>query len=583
MKFIVLIAACLLEASAVGAQTPASLIIRHARIFTQNDSMPEAEAIAVDGNVIRAVGTSAEVMKYKDANTREIDAGGRTLIPGLSDSHLHVIRTGRFYNLELRWDGVKTLSRALQMLKEQAARTPKGQWVRVVGGWNKYQFQEKRLPTLEEINAATGNVPCFILYLYDHAYLNRAGIRALGYDTLPPSAPQGLLERDDAGHPTGLLVAEPNAYILYYTLSRLPSLDTAATLNSTRQFMWELNRLGLTSVLDAGGGFQNFPEDYWAADSLNKLGQLTLRMPYYLFVQKAGRELADFKQWMSEVELRHDSSYGVEGGGENLVMSAADFEKFASPRPELSPQMDGELKVVLTQLMSKRWPFRLHATYDQSISRFLTVIEEVNRQYPINGIPWIIDHAETVSEQNLERIHALGGSIAIQDRMAFQGEIFIDRYGMSAAGHAPPIGTIRKLGIPVGMGTDGTRVSSFNPWIGLYWLVTGKTIGGTEHLSSDNRLSRADALSLFTSGSASLVHEDGFRGKLKEGYLADFTLLDKDYFSIPEEEIKSISAVLTVVDGKIVWAGGPFKQVVGRVKAMPAWAPVNFYGGYQPH
>src|SRR5690606_22109058 len=243
-------------------------------------------------------GTNEQILKLKGKKTKVIDAKGKRVIPGLFDSHMHMIRAGRFYNSELRWDGVKSIKRALEMLKEQAQRTPKGQWVRVIGGWNEYQFEEKRLPTLAEINEATGNVPTFIMYLYGKAWLNKAGLKELNINGDTPNPSQGLIEKDNNGDPTGLLVAEPNAFILYSTLAKLPELKEEEKVNSTLQYMTELNRLGVTAVMDAGGGFQNFPDDYGTTDQLNKQGKITVRLPYYLFAQKKGSELADYTKWI---------------------------------------------------------------------------------------------------------------------------------------------------------------------------------------------------------------------------------------------------------------------------------------------
>jgi predicted amidohydrolase YtcJ len=577
------------------AQTP-ELIVHNGNIVTLNESLPKAEAMAVaDGKIIQ-VGTSAAILKMKKKSTVVIDAKGKTIIPGLFDSHLHVIRGGRFYNTELRWDGVRTLSRALQMLKEQAQRTPEGQWVRVVGGWNAYQFEEKRLPTLQEINDATGSVPTFVLHLYGHAYLNKAGLKALDINENTPSPAGGLIQKDSEGKPTGLLVAEPNAYLLYSTLAKLPELTEEEKINSTKLFMLELNRLGITSVMDAGGGFQNYPGDYGITELLNQKDELTVRLPYYLFAQKAGSEKADYTKWISEVAIGpHDDhepkakgfgmkklEYYVQGGGENLVASAADFENFDQPRPELNPRMEAQLKDVISQLVKNRWPFRLHATYNESISRFLNVIEEVNKETPLNGLLWFFDHAETISEENLQRIKALNGGIAIQHRMAFQGESFIQRYGKKAAENTPPIKRMLDMGIRVGMGSDGTRVSSYNPWIGLYWLTTGKTIGGTQLAANENLLDRKTALKLFTKGSASLVNLQHDRGQLKPGFLADFSILNNDYFSVKDDEILKLESLLTVVNGKIVFEQLDFKNYAPSVpSAIPAWSPVNYYGGYQ--
>ena len=295
-----------LSTIAQSKQSP-TLIVFNAKVHTLDNANTIAEAIAVQNGKIIKVGKSSSILKLKTKNTKLVDAKGKTIVPGIFDSHMHIIRGGRFYNTELRWDGVRSLKRALTMLKEQAQRTPEGQWVRVVGGWNAYQFEEKRLPTLAEINEATGNVPTFILHLYGHAYLNKAGLTALNINAETPSPKGGLVQKDEMGNPTGLLVAEPNAYLLYATLAKLPELTDEQKTNSTQLFMSEMNRLGVTSIMDAGGGFQNYPDDYGITILLAKEDKLTIRLPFYLFAQKPGSELIDYTKWISEVEIgEHD-------------------------------------------------------------------------------------------------------------------------------------------------------------------------------------------------------------------------------------------------------------------------------------
>lgn len=570
------------------AQGKADIIIINGKIATLDDNNSRAEAVAIKGNKILLLGGNKEILKLRSTETKVIDAKGKTVIPGLFDSHLHVIRGGRFYNTELRWDGVHSLKRALEMLKEQAHRTPEGQWVRVVGGWNEYQFEEKRLPTLDEINAATGNVPAFILYLYGKAWLNRAGLKKLNINSGIPNPVGGLIEKDNAGNPTGLLVAEPNAFVLYSTLAKLPELTTGEKINSTLQYMAELNHLGVTAVMDPGGGFQNFPDDYAITDSLNRQGKITVRLPYFLFAQKKGTELNDYSKWTGMVEIDHhilngknEVDYYVEGGGENLVADAADFENFLFPRPEFASGMESNLRSVLQLLIKNRWPFRLHATYNESITRDLNVIEEVNKETPLNGLVWFVDHAETISEENLQRIKVLGGGIAIQHRMAYQGESFIHRYGKNAALAAPPVKRMLEMGIPVGLGTDGTRVASYNPWIALYWITTGKTIGGTQVMAKENTLDRITAIKLLTTGGYSLIR-DPSKGKIQRGCYADLVILSKDYFSVPAEEIKSITSKLTIVDGNVVYGDHEYSQFApSLLPVIPSWSPVKYFGGYQ--
>jgi hypothetical protein len=556
------------------------LILHNGRITTLDPAYPEATNLAIKDRRIIGVDDAEEYQRGPE--TKVIDLKGRRVIPGLNDSHLHVIRGGLNYNMELRWDGVPSLADALRMLKQQAQRTPPGQWVRVVGGWTEFQFAERRMPTLEEINAAAPETPVFILHLYCRALLNKAALRACGYTKDTPNPPGGEIQRDSGGNPTGLLIARPNATILYATLAKGPKLPPEHQTNSTRHFMRELNRLGLTSIIDAGGGFQNYPEDYAVIEELHKRGEMTLRIAYNLFTQKPKQEKEDFARWIRMTGPgKGDDFFRCNGAGEMLVFSAADFEDFLEPRPDLPASLEGELKEVVSLLAANKWPFRLHATYDESITRFLNVFEEVNRDIPFKGLNWFFDHCETVTDKNLERIKALGGGIAIQHRMAYQGEYFIDRYGKKAAERTPPMRKMLELGIPVGGGTDATRVASYNPWVSLYWMVTGKTVGGIPMYSDKNCLSREEALRLYTQGSSWFSSESGKKGAIAAGQLADLVALTDDYLAVPEEQIKGIESVLTVVDGKIVHATEEFASLSPpAIPVLPEWSPVKVFGGY---
>jgi predicted amidohydrolase YtcJ len=404
----------------------------------------------------------------------------------------------------------------------------------------------------------------------------------VGYGKDSPEFPAGEVQRDSRGNPTGLLIAKPNANILYSTLARGPKLSREDQLNSSRLFFRELNRFGLTSVIDAGGGFQNYPDDYGVVNELHQNGELSIRLAYNLFTQKPKQEVSDFQNWTKMTKPgAGDDFYRVNGAGENLVFTAADFEDFLQPRPDMLPVMESELKGVVRHLVEKRWPFRLHTTYNETIERALNVYEEVNREISFDGLHWFFDHCETISDRNIERVKALGGGIAIQNRMAFQGEYFAERYGTQQAKRTPPIRRMLELGVPVGAGTDATRVSSYNPFLSLYWLITGKTIGGLSLYPPENRFDRAEALKLYTMGSSWFSTENGKKGALAPGQLADFAVLSADYFSIPEEEIKQLASVLTVVGGKVVYATAEFSKLAPPVLPVsPDWSPVKQYGGY---
>ena len=564
------------------AGAPPTLIIRNGRFTTLDRSNPEASAVAIADGRFAGIGDDAEVMRLASSGTKVVDAGGRRVIPGLMDSHTHLIRGGLNYNMELRWDGVPSLAEAMRMLKEQALRTPPPQWVRVVGGFNEYQFVEKRLPTLAELNAAAPETPVFILRLYDRALLNRAALRAAGITRDTRDPPGSLIERDKRGEPTGMLIAKPNATLLYATLGKGPKLPLEDQMNSTRHFMRELNRLGVTSLIDAGGGFQNYPQDYEVVERLARANQLTVRIAYNLFTQKPKDELADFQGWAKIVRPGQGNDlYRHNGAGEMLVYSAADYEDFREPRPELPPNMEGDLERVVRHLAQVEWPFRLHATYDQTIGRALEVFERVNRDVPLAGTHWFFDHAETISPANIDRVKALGGGIAVQHRMAYQGEDFAKRYGSEAAADAPPLRRILEAGVPLGAGTDATRVASYNPWVSLYWLVTGRTIGGLTMYPQRNRLDRTTALRLWTEANTWFSNEEGKKGMIKVGQLADLAVLSADYMSIAEEEIKGVTSVITLLGGDIIHAGGPFREFSPPLPAAsPDWSPVNRFGGY---
>jgi predicted amidohydrolase YtcJ len=562
---------------------PADLILYNAKITTLDRGNPEAQAVAIGDGRFLAVGADHDVMGLAGPDTTRVDLKGRRVIPGLIDSHTHVIRGGLNYNMELRWDGVRSLADAMAMLKDQVARTPPPQWVRVIGGFTAHQFAEKRLPTLDEINAVAPDTPVFLLHLYDRALLNRAALRAVGYTRDTPDFPGAEIVRDGAGEPTGLLVAKPNATILYATLGKGPKLPPEYQKNSSRHFMRELNRLGVTSVIDAGGGFQNYPDDYAIIEELHRAGELTLRIAYNLFTQKPKAELADFASWAKQVKPgQGDDSYRHNGAGEMLVYSAADYEDFQVERPDLVGGMEGELEPVVRLLAQNRWPWRLHATYNETITRALDVFERVARDVPFDGLHWFIDHAETIDDSNIERIAKLGGGIAVQHRMAYQGEYFVARYGHRAAERTPPIRRMLDMGVPVGAGTDATRVASYNPWVSLSWLVTGRTIGGTSLYPAANRLDRETALRLWTEANTWFSSEGGKKGQIKPGQLADLAVLSDDYFAVPGETIQDITAVLTLLGGRPVHGDGDFKDLAPPLPApMPDWSPVRRYGGYQ--
>ncbi|WP_367137638.1 MULTISPECIES: amidohydrolase [Streptomyces] len=564
-------------------ENAADVVVRNAKIHTGDARRPRAGALAIRDGLITAVGDDADVAPLIGPSTTVADALGRRVVPGLNDSHLHVIRGGLNYVLELRWDGVTSLRHALTMLRDQAARTPKGQWVRVVGGWSAEQFAERRLPTPAELNEAAPDTPVFVLHLYQSAILNRAALKAVGYTKGTPDPKGGQIVRGRGGEPTGMLLAAPSALILYSTLARAPVLEGEDRKTSTRHFLRELNRFGLTSAIDAAGGFQNFPGNYATVTELAREGLLSLRIAYHLFPQTPGQELDDLARWIETVRPGDgDEWLRLNGAGENLTWAAADFENFAEPRPELDAY-EGEFEKAVRLLMEHGWGFRLHATYDETIRRDLAVFEKLAAEdlFP-SGNRWLFDHAETVSPDSLDRIASLGGSLSVQNRLSFQGEVFTRRYGPGAAADAPPIRAMLERGLTVAAGTDATRVSSYNPWVALHWLISGRTVGGLTLRPPQNRVDRATALAMYTTAGAALTGEQDVKGILRPGCYGDLAVLSDDYFTVPEQEVPHIESVLTVVGGRIVHAAAEYEGMDEELPAVsPAWSPVARFGGYQ--
>jgi predicted amidohydrolase YtcJ len=446
--------------------------------------------------------------------------------------------------------------------------------VRVLGGWSEFQFAEKRMPTLEEVNAVSKDVPVMILHFYDTALLNKAAVQALGFTKDTPQPAGGEIVKDDRGEPTGVILAKPSMFSVYSAMRRAPQLGHEARLNSIRQFMRELNRLGITSVGD--GGADNNLADYALMSDLARNNYMTVRVACSMFSFSPGKEYEDFASWISQVQLTEDPIYKIWGAGEILTFSAFDSANFLLPRPDLRPTAEADFEKVIRLFVEKGWPFQFHATYDESITRLLTVLERVQRDAPLDKVRWFIDHAETISQRNIDRVSALKGGIAVQNRLSYQGESFLKQYGAEVARQSSPVAQMLKAGIPVGAGTDATRISSYNPWISLHWLVTGRTVGGTQLVGAANRVDRLEALRLYTVGSAWFSGDEAVKGSLTPGMYGDLAVLSADYFSIPEDEIKKIEAVLTVMNGRVVHAKGPYQSLApAPLPVDPAWSPVS--------
>ncbi len=583
----------LLPGTAATSVASADLLLTDGDIVTHDPRQPRAEAVAIKDELIQAAGSNRDLQSYAGSTTRVLSLGGRTVVPGLNDSHMHPTRAGRFYALELRWDGVPSLEQGLNMIREQAANTPRGQWVRVIGGWSPFQFAERRMPTPAELTKAAPDTPVYVLFLYSQGFLNKAAVDKLGLTPDTQTPPGTAYEFTSDGG--AIIHAKPNPDLLYGTIGALPPMTAAEQAISTKHFYRELNRFGLTSVIDAGGGGHRFPEDYAGSDALAESGELPVRISKYLFPQNKGQELSEFQRWTREFEVNKNraeglmNAYVVRGGGEFLVWAAGDYENFLDDRPDITtrPGWRPQLLAATRHLLSNRWPLRIHATYDESVNHILDVFEEAHAEevrdgrLGFGGIRWAIDHGETIQPPTLKRIRALGGGMAMQARMAYAGEYFLERYGEAATRRAPPLRDVLDAGLPLGLGSDSTRVASYNPWLTLYWATTGKSVGGTVLHGEAQRLTREEALFQHTVGSAWFSQEEVLKGRIKPGQFADLAVLNAPYLEVADEDLRHIESELTIMNGTIVYGAGDFASTASPLDAIePAWSPVHAFGGY---
>ncbi|MEM0990516.1 MAG: amidohydrolase [Pseudomonadota bacterium] len=569
--------------AALAQGSAADLVLLNGRITTMDPARPEATALAVSNGVFVAVGSDADMQSFIGPFTQVINARGQRVIPGLNDSHTHAIRGAVNYNLEVRWDGIDSLEEGLHLLRQQAARTPDGQFIRVAGGFSEFQFKEKRLPTVAELDAVAPNHPVLIHHLYKLTLLNTKAVEYLGYDQPGhPEYPGGIIEKDAGGNATGRVLAAPSGLVMYKTLDAAPKLSIQDQINSSLQYFDVLNELGITSVSDAGGGGMEFPDatPYRVIRWLHERDLLTTRIGYHSFPQHKGQELGDYERWTAEIRAgQGDDMLKFVGAGENLGWASYDYEIFADARPDIDRDAEAYQTQVMTVLGEGEWPFRQHITYNETGERLLPVYEAVAKGAGLTP-GWFVDHVETFTPQNLERIAALGGGIALQNRLQFQAEDFIANYGAEALKKTPDFRAILDLDVPVGGGTDATRVTSFNPWYSIQWMTTGLSRGGLPMYDDANLLTREEALGLWTTGSAWFTGDANAKGAITPGQMGDFAVLDRDYFAVTDAEIAKLKSDLTVLGGRVVYGAGAFAhQDLNHVPPIsPDWSPVILQG-----
>ena len=529
------------------AQIPDTVLLNGKIVTLEASGTLEALAVA-DGKIV-ATGTSDEIGKLAGPMTRRIDLGGRTVIPGLIDSHMHAIRAALFYATEVNWIGTRTIPEAMERIAEKAKAAKPGEWIIVAGGWTPPQFAEKRRPTQAELVAAAPDNPVYIQLFYSNILLTPAGFKALNIEKDEDVPPRGKLERDAQGNLTGWISGDnPTISGLF---DRLPLPTFEQSVAGTRAFFRELNRLGITGVSDPGG-FNLVASSYQPLFRVWRDRTLTVRVIYSLFAQRRGKELEDIKELTAMLPMGFgDDMLRFNGIGENVAWAMYNNDAPTEAQKE-------QYYEIARWAAARGMTLTQHWNNNKSVGHLLDVFERVNREIPIAPLRWSIAHLNDATPDHLARMKALGVGWLMQNAMYFQGEAFLRERGNEVMRLTPPIRTALNMGLVVGGGTDAHRVMSYNPFVSLQWMIDGRTVGGLATRDADETPTREEALRLYTQGSVWFTFDEAKRGTLKVGKLADLAVLSKDYMSVPAAEVGALTSLLTMVGGRIVYADGPF-------------------------
>lgn len=546
-RYAVVLAVALLGAATATAQPP-DLVFVDGKIVTVDDDSNVHQALAVRDGRIAALGTTAEIRALAGPSTRSVDLGGRTVVPGLIDSHMHAIRAALSFSTEVNWIGARSLEEALARVAAAAARRPPGSWLIVAGGWNELQFAERRRPTQAELERAAPDNPVYVQLGYGWAVMTDDGFERLGISTDADLPGGGTLERD-GGRLTGAVSGDQSAIIALF--DRLPKPTQAEQIEGTREFFRELNRLGITGVVDPGGN-NLLPADYQAVFDVWRAGALTVRVAYSLNGQTAGAEFDELKNLTALLPMGFgDSLLKFNGLGERVTHAM-------NNNPEPTAEHKERYYEIVRWAAERGLSVTMHWGPDGTVDHLLDIFERVNREVPIASLRWSIAHLNDASDETLARMAALGLGWTVQDAMYFGGEDLIRRAGPDAGRRIPPVVTGHRLGVTIGAGTDAHRVASYNPFTALQWFLDGKTVAGTPIRGPEETPDRLTALRFYTRGSAWFSFDEDERGSLEVGKLADLAVLSDDYLTAPVERIGDIESVLTLLGGEVVYAAGEF-------------------------
>jgi predicted amidohydrolase YtcJ len=531
--------------SALAQQVAPDLILSNGKIITVDERFTIAQALAISGERIVAVGTNQEINRLAGPNTRRIDLDGKAVIPGLIDNHMHLLRAGITWKTEVRLDGVESRKQALEMVRQRARAIPRGEWVYTLGGWAIEQFSDNSKPfTREELDEVAPDHPVFLQASYYEAYLNSRALQAFGIDEKTAAAP--WLVRDAGGKPTGR-IGETGFRAL---VNKLPVPAPPEVEASTAAMIADLNRMGLTTFGSAGCEPDLLRLYRQRADQkelnvrvfcINGVGVGTTPEQ----VEKALPQISRMKLFQGDHYIDHIFfGEGVYGPLHDPM-----FLRKSDPKPEQLALW----RRIVTEIAKAGLPLHVHANLENTIDGFLDQIEAVNKEYPIKNLRWVLAHANQLNASHLARMRELGMYAAVHPWAVINGGINQRVFGESAY-DLGALDVIQKSGIVWGLGSDGNRANQILPLVTLGWAVTGKMVGGTKVMR--HPISREDALIAHTRMNAFLVFQENNLGSLQPGKLADLVALDRDYLTVPADQIKDIKPVLTMVGGRVVYESG---------------------------
>ena len=531
LKIHALLALCLLLPGLGSAQAP-DRILYNGKVLTVDRDFSVASAIAIRGERILAVGETDEIRPLSGDDTDEIDLQGRTVIPGLIDNHIHYLRATNFAAYETRIHGVTSRREVMARISSRAKELGPGRWIFILGGWSEQQFADEPGGfTREELDAAAPDNPVFIQRTYSTFYMN-----SLAVDQIAPAIPE-LYE----GGSVVRTNSQDGRTVMNAALKHFPFAETLEERkDEVRAFNDYLTSMGVTMVYDAG----YLDGSYAPVEALHEAGELSLRVFYAAryWADSPRTAIAAAEMLDREEPFQRDERFGMFGIGEHVYGPLHD-----SPRSDVpfSEEIYAAWHGIIRAAARNGWYVNEHAMQGSTAERMIEISEEVSKEYPIGDLRWSLGHANRVSEETVQRARDLGWNITLANH-TLSGQLRVE------GEPSPPIRMIQDSGILWGLGSDGTIVATYNPFHTLWEYTSGKVFPDRVKFEADEVLTREEALIAHTRSNAYILFMEDDLGTLEAGKFADLVVLDRDYLTVPANEVREIRPVMTMVGGEVV-------------------------------